>query len=87
DARHDPFTATNAERLKVIDHMKSHLIYTVIIGVLATGALLIVALFADPQTVLPNWLEAALAFLSVYEVVLVGAALVEFYRASYDLRP
>lgn len=87
DARHDPFSATNAERLTVIDHMKSHLIYTVFVGVVATGALLVVALFVEPTMELPPLLDGALAFLSVYEVVLVGAALIEFYRASYELRP
>lgn len=85
-ARSDPNMATNAIRLRVIDHMKGHLIYTVVIGVLATGILMVVTLFLEASLPLPSWLAAIVAGTSIYEVTLVGAALVEFYRASYDLR-
>lgn len=85
DARRDPFVATDAARLNLIDRLKAHLIWTVLVGVGSTLLLALIAIFGRPYAT-PLAVTACAATLIVYQIVLVGGGLIEFYRASYDLR-
>jgi hypothetical protein len=85
DARRDPLQARDGKRLTLLDRMKSHLVWTVIIGVLSTLILTLSALFVDPACV-PTSVGVVTSFAVVYQISLVAGALLEFYRASYDLR-
>ena len=84
DARRDPFMATDALRLNIVDRLRAHLIWTVFAGVMSTGVLLLVTIFALAR--IPTGVVALAAGLATYQVCLVGGGLIEFYRASYDLR-
>ncbi len=85
DARRDPNIASDGARLDLLDRMRAHLVWTVLIGVISTFVLALVAIFASPADV-PVPIFASATFLVVYQISLVGGALIEFYRASYDLR-
>lgn len=92
DARRDPFVATDGPRLELLDTMRTHLVFTVVIGVVATGWLALFALFSETPP--PAWLASwgnrvgivVAAGLVTYQIALVGGALLQFYRASFDLR-
>lgn len=85
EARRDPSYATNAARLNLVDRMKAHLIWTVVVGVSSTFVLALVALIVDTDAT-PPATAAVVGGLVIYEISLVAGALLEFYRASYDLR-
>jgi hypothetical protein len=91
DARRDPFLATDGPRLTLLDDLRAHLTWTVLIGVIGTGWLVIMALF---NTVTPPswsaWLPSfgvvGASFLVAYQLTLVAGALRVFYAAAYGLR-
>jgi hypothetical protein len=91
DARRDPFLATDGERLALLDDMRTHLVWTVLVGVISTAWLALMVLFAD--TAPPKWLSVGptlgavgASALVIYLVTLVGGVLVQFYTAGYALR-
>lgn len=85
DARKDPFMATDGARLNLVDRMRTYLLTTVLVGVLSTLVLALVAILGDPKST-PRGVSVMVTGLFIYQIVLVGASLIEFYRASYDLR-
>lgn len=91
DARSDPFLATDGPRLTLLDNMRTHLVWTVLVGVASTMWLVVMALLGEVAP--PSWFElapyvgcAGAGALVIYQVTLVGGALVQFYEASYSLR-
>ncbi len=84
DARRDPLFATDASRLNLLDRMRAHLVWTVFVGVVSTATMVVTAIFTSHAV--PLGVVMAGGFLAVYQITLVGGALLEFYRASYDLR-
>jgi hypothetical protein len=85
DARSDPDALADGYRLQVLDKMRTHLIWTVMVGVVATAFLALCLIFAvgplNPQ------LSFIAAFLVTYQVLLVGGALFRFSELAYYLRP
>lgn len=85
DARHDPKRALDPLVLDVLDRNLNHLLWTVGVGVLATGVLAVTALFSGVGGV-PPLVTAVVALLVVYLVTLVGVALQRFAEAALLLR-
>ena len=85
DARSDPIYLADGQRLYVIDKMRAHLVWTVLVGVVATGYLGLAVIFVSGAA--PVWSSAVMTFLVLYQVILVGGALLRFYELSYLLRP
>ena len=86
DARSDVNLAFDARRLTLLDRMRAHLVWTVLIGVAATGAFAACAFFVQSKTGAPVAVTAILAFLVIYQLTLVFASLFIFYDAAYALR-
>lgn len=85
DARRDPQRALDALTLNVLDRNLTHLLWTVSVGVTATGVLAVTAVFTGTMGA-PSWVTAICAFFIVYLVTLVGVALHRFTEAALLLR-
>lgn len=83
-ARSNPAEALDGKLIKSLDHARTHLIWTVAVGVAATAVLALVAIFVHWSA--PLWVTPIVAFLVMYQLTLVIGALVQFYEASYTLR-
>ena len=86
DARSDVSLAFDAQRLILLDRMRSHLVWTVLVGVLSTGSFAICTFFVQSKTGMPVAITALLGFLVLYQLTLVLASLFLFYDAAYSLR-
>lgn len=91
DARKDPVLAMDGQRLALLDRMRTHLVWTVVVGATSTIWLLVMAVLAETPP--PSWLSFApnvgvvgASSLVMYQITLVAGALLEFYEASYSLR-
>jgi len=85
DARTNAGTLADGPRLQVLDKMRAHLVWTVLVGVAGTAFLALGVIFT--ATTPSVWLSAVAAFLVIYQVLLVGGALLRFYELAYVLRP
>lgn len=85
DARTDPRFAVRGDVLTTLDTAKTHMAWTVTVGVAVTGALILVTLFAPSAA--PVWVTAVVGGLAIYQIVLVAAALYRFFDAAELLRP
>jgi len=84
DARRDPQSAGEARVLSLLDETRNHLIWTVMVGIISTGALSLVAIFS--AGVAPVWVSAVCSFLVIYMITLVAGALQKFAEAALTLR-
>ena len=84
DARVDPVLAVNGNMLRLLDNLRTHLVWTVFIGVLSTAWLASLAIFVVQAA--PLWASAVATALFIYQVTLVAGSLLQFYEASYSLR-
>lgn len=85
DARRDPKRALDAFTLDILDRNLNHLLWTVTVGVAATGVLAVAAIFSGTDGSAP-WVTGVAAFFLVYLVTLVGVALHRFTEAALLLR-
>ena len=72
DARRDPRFAVDGGTLSLLDDMRNHLIFTVVVGCLVTGISLLQSVFTAPSPG-PELTSATLVGLSVYMLTLVVA--------------
>lgn len=86
EARRDPAKALQADVLTTIDDNLNHLVWTVMVGVSATGLFALVAMFADPVKGAPVAISAVCAGALLYLITLVGVALQRFAEAALTLR-
>jgi hypothetical protein len=96
DARRDPKWAVDSQALDLIDNARTHMIWTVMVGVTATAMLLCYALFSTvsaASTPVPGLIDigarvgtALIGALAIYLVVLVAAALRTFNQAVAVLK-
>lgn len=84
DARSRPDQALNSRVLDELDSTRTHLIWTVAVGVTATAVLAIISLFWPSGA--PVAISAAAAALIIYMLTMVGVALHRFYITSIVLR-
>lgn len=84
EARRDPSWATDRESLQAIDQARTHMIWTVLIGVLAVALLALFSIFghvdapsrfAGAASFLTRLATAFVSLLAIYLITLVGAAL------------
>lgn len=91
DARRDPNWSIRGDILREIDETRTHLIYTVSIGILTVACLVLQALFghaAAPTAVrvVIDALTPIAGSLVVYLLTLVSGALIRFNAAAIRLR-
>lgn len=84
DARDRPDQALNSRVLDALDTTRTHLIWTVVVGVAATAVFALISVFAPSGA--PVWISATGAGLVIYMLTLVGAALHRFYVTAFILR-
>lgn len=85
EARRRPDQALNERILTSLDETRTHLVWTVVIGLAATAALALISVFS-PGGSAPVWVSAIAAALVIYMLTLVGAALHKFYVTAFILR-
>lgn len=95
DARRDPRWATSTDVLDLLDNARTHLTWTVFVGVISVAVLALFSLFGHSEV--QGWLVTIMAvvtragsglagFLVVYLITLVAAALKTFNEAVAVLK-
>ena len=83
DIRKDVNYAFDGKLLTIVDQQRALLTWTTLVGVAATGLLVVITVLPGTQG---RWAFALVSAICLYQVILVGQGLLRFFRLSYLLR-